>query len=86
MVNRCSVYGCRTNHDDGNVGVVFGLKSVKELERKQRWFRFCNRPDLRMDGCIFVCEKHFEKQYIKRNKGRLRLRKKMFPGLNNLTC
>ena len=79
MVNRCSVYGCRTNHDDGDVGVVFGLKSVKELERKQRWFRFCNRPDLRMDGCIFVCEKHFGKQYIKRNKGRLRLRKKMFP-------
>ena len=79
MVNKCSVFGCTTNHDGHEEGTVFGLKSVKDLERKALWFRFCNRKDLRMDGSVFVCSKHFEEKFIRRNSKQPRLIKKLLP-------
>ena len=73
MVNRCSVFGCFTNHKGHQKGIVFGSKSVKEPDRRQQWIRFCNRQDLRPDSAVFICEKHFEEKYIKRNKEQPRL-------------
>ena len=79
MVNKCSVFGCFTNHEGHEVGTVFGLKSVKDLERKRQWFRFCNRNDLKPDGSVFVCAKHFEEKFMRRNSRQPRLIKKLFP-------
>ena len=80
MVNKCSVYGCYTNFDGHECGTVFGLHTVKDPERKNTWFNFCNRSDLDPGSLsIFVCEKHFEPKYIKRNKERSRLVNSLFP-------
>jgi hypothetical protein len=80
MVNKCSVFGCFTNHGGGHdEGTVFGLKRVKDLERKRQWFRFCNRNDIEMNGSVFICSKHFEEKFIKRNSKQPRLIKKLSP-------
>ena len=79
MVNKCSVFGCKTNYDGHDAGTVFGLKAVKDPERKAKWFAFCNRKDLRPDGSIFVCEKHFEEKFMRRNDKQPRLNKNLNP-------
>ena len=80
MVNKCSVFGCFTNFDGHERGTVFGLHTVKDTERREIWLKFCNRKDLRADSkCIFVCEKHFDDKYIKRNLERLRLINELDP-------
>ena len=56
--------------------LFFGLKSGKDYDWKQRWYRFCNRLDLKLDSSIFMCENHFEEQYVKRNVRQPRLIKK----------
>ena len=80
MVYKCSVYGCYTNHGGGHdEGTVFGLKRVKDLDCKREWFRFCNRNDIEMNGSVFICSKHFEEKFRKRNSKQPRLVKKLFP-------
>ena len=82
MPDKCSVYGCFTNFKGHEKGNVFPLhrhcKGNVDLE--QRWFRFLNRNDITLQSkYIFICEKHFEEKYIKRNKVSPRLRKELVP-------
>ena len=79
MVNKCSVYRCYTNHAGHQSGIVFGLKSVKNADLKNKWLKFCNRPELTTENSVFICEKHFEEKYIKRNKNISRLIKSLNP-------
>ena len=79
MVNKCSVFGCSTNYEGHEAGTVFGLKSVKDIVRKQQWFRFCNRSDLNPNSSIFIFEKHFEEKFMKRNDKQPRLINKLNP-------
>ena len=67
MVNKCSVYGCLTNHDGHEQGAVFGLKSVEDPGQRDQWLRFCNRSDLKPDGSVFICAKHFDEKFMRRN-------------------
>ena len=80
MVNKCSVFGCFTNFEGHESGTVFVLHTLKDPEQKMIWFRFCNRSDLNINGgCLFICEKHFEEKFIKRNDMRPRLIKHLIP-------
>lgn len=78
MVNSCSVYGCYNKKDDPKIAV---FKIPKEEEIRKRWLKFLNRRDLNENSSyIFVCEKHFEEQYLNRdNKQRVRFRKGISP-------
>ena len=75
MVNKCSVYGCKSNNYTGHESrTVFGLQRIKDEELKKRWFKFVNRKDLDVNSTsIFVCDKHFEEKYVNRNEKRPRL-------------
>ena len=79
MVNKCSVYGCLTNHDGHEQGTVFGLKSVEDPGQRDQWLRFCNRSDLKPDGSVFICAKHFDEKFMRRNDKQPRLIKKLLP-------
>ena len=80
MVNKCSVFGCFTNFKGHEVGTVFGLHSFKDIELKKKWIKFINREDIdEKSECVYVCEKHFEEKFIKRNAARPRLIKKLHP-------
>ena len=80
MVNKCSVFGCSTNFDGHESGTVFGLHTVNDPERKLQWFKFCNRNDLKIESkSIFLCEKHFDEKFIKRNNQRPRLNNHLNP-------
>ena len=79
MVNKCSVFGCSTNHDGHDAGTVFGLKSVKDPEQRDKWIRFCNRKDLNTEGSVFICAKHFEEKYMRHNDKQPRLITKLNP-------
>ena len=75
MVNKCSVYGCKSNNYTGHESrTVFGLQRIKDEELKKRWFKFVNRKDLDVNSTsIFVCDKHFEEKYVNKNEKRPRL-------------
>ena len=61
-------------------GTVFGLHSLKDIELKNKWIRFINRKDIDLKSeCVFVCDKHFEEKFIKRNNNRPRLIKELNP-------
>ena len=79
MVNKCSVFGCFTNHAGHDSGTVFGLKSLNDAEQRNKWIKFINRQDLNSDGSVFVCEKHFEEKFMKRNEKQPRLLKNLLP-------
>ena len=79
MVNKCSVFGCFTNHSGHEAGTVFGLKSLKDQDQKAKWIKFINRRDINVDGCVFVCEKHFEERFMRRNEKQPRLIKELLP-------
>ena len=79
MVNKCSVFGCSTNYEGKEVGTVFGLKSIKDPEQRDKWIRFCNRKDMNAEGSIFICSKHFEEKFIRRNDKQPRLITKLLP-------
>ena len=77
MINRCSVYMyAEPLTKSEKLELFFGLKSGKDYDWKQRCYRFCNRLDLKLDSSIFMCENHFEEQYVKRNVRQPRLIKK----------
>ena len=62
MVNKHRVFGCFTNYEGHEAGKVFGLKSVKDIDWKQQWFRFCNQSDRNPKSSISVCKKRFVRQ------------------------
>ena len=70
MVNKCNVNGCRTNWQRHDAGAVFALP---KSELKSEWIKFLNRKDADMLKTIFICEKHFEEKFLKRNENRVRL-------------
>ena len=37
----------------------------KDLDRRMRWIRFVNRKDFVVTKYTRICEKHFEKQYVR---------------------
>ena len=73
------MFGCFTNHYGHEAGTVFGLKSLKDQDQKAKWIKFINRRDINVDGCVFVCEKHFEERFMRRNEKQPRLIKEMLP-------
>ena len=80
MVNKCSVFGCFTNFKGHEGGTVFNMHSLKDLELKKKWIKFINRKDIDLKSeCVFVCVKHFEEKFIKRNNERPRLIKELNP-------
>ena len=44
-----------------------GQRSVKDVNQKKWWFRFCNRRNLNANSSIFICKTHFEKRFMKLN-------------------
>ena len=77
MGNKCKVKGCKTNYQKHNCGAVFKLPGNPEI--KQRWIKFLNRKDINDLRSVFICEKHFEEKYLKRNQTRTRLDMSMLP-------
>jgi len=77
MVNKCRVLGCTTNYQGHESAAVFKLPKNEEV--KQRWIKFLNRKDVHELKNVFVCEKHFEEKYLKRNDDRVRLINSLFP-------
>ena len=71
MVNKCNAAGCFTNHPGYNTGTVFKIPKNEEL--RLIWIKFLNRTDIDSLLHIFLCEKHFEEKYLKKNDNRTRL-------------
>lgn len=77
MVNKCSVFGCDTNHKPNSKGAVFGLP--KEEDLKRRWIVFLHRNNISNLKNIFICEKHFQDKFLNKNEKRTRLIMKIKP-------
>ena len=72
MVNVCSVYKCYSNKAGHPTKAAF--KIPKDLERRKSWLKFLNRKDLSENmNYIYICELHFEEQFMNRNENRVRL-------------
>ena len=68
MVNKCCIYNCRSNDARENHTVVFLFPRDDDL--KKIWVRFVNRKDWFPSNSSVLCTKHFEKKYLKWEKGR----------------
>ena len=71
MVNRCNATGCYTNYPGHDSGSVFSLPKDENLRKS--WIKFLNRKNVESLKNIFLCEKHFESKYLKKNENRVRL-------------
>lgn len=71
MVNRCNVIGCSTNFPGHNEGAIFKLPKDKDL--RSIWIKFINRDDINLLKNVFICENHFENQYLNKTGSRARL-------------
>ena len=52
---------------------MFGLP--KDGEQRKKWIEFLNRPDSSSLKSLFVCQKYFEMDLVKRNEKRMKLLK-----------
>ena len=71
MVNRCNATGCYTNYPGHDSGAVFSLPKDEKI--RAAWIKFLNRKDADSLKNIYLCEKHFESKYMKKNENRIRL-------------
>ena len=76
MVNKCNVNGFRTNWHGHPTGAVFKLPNNN---LKDHWIRFLNRSGVDGLKTVFICEKHFEKRFLKTNENRFRLNSSLNP-------
>ena len=63
MVNKCSIYNCRSNYAGENHIVVFLFPRDDDL--KKIWIRFVNRKNWSPSNSRVICIKHFEKNIFK---------------------
>ena len=72
MPNVCSCAGCYSNKTGHPSKAAFRIPQGSDL--KDRWLKFINRKDLTGEmKYVYVCELHFEEQYLNRTNSRLRL-------------
>ena len=82
MPDKCYIFKCRSNYDDGPKETVFFFPDEKkECDLRQRWIKFVNRVDWKLIKKSCICRKHFEPRYYKRGAQgkRYRLVKKLKP-------
>ena len=82
MPDKCCIFKCRSNYDDGPKETVFFFPDEKkECDLRQRWIKFVNRVDWKPTKKSCICRKHFESQYYKKGAQgkRYRLVKKLKP-------
>ena len=82
MLDKCCVYKCRSNYDDGPKETVFFFPDErKDYDLRQRWIKFVNRDDWKPSKKSCICRKHFEAKYYKTGAQgkRYRLVKKQKP-------
>lgn len=77
MVNKCGVIGCSTNYLGHSIGAVFRLPKNEYL--RSRWIKFLNRNDIYRLKTVYICVKHFDEKYLKRNENRVRLINYLLP-------
>ena len=72
MVNICSVFHCNSNKPGYPKKTAFRIP--KNEEKREYWLKFLNRKDLNLNmDFIYICELHFEEQFLSRNENRVRL-------------
>ena len=82
MPDKCCIFKCRSNYDDGPKETVFFFPDEKkECDLRQSWIKFVNRVDWKPTKKSCICRKHFEPQYYKKGAQgkRYRLVKKLKP-------
>ena len=77
MVNKCNATCCFSNYPGHDSATLFKLPEDKDLQLK--WIKFLNRETTSSLKNIFLCEKHFEDKYLKKNEKRSRLILSMRP-------
>ena len=66
MPDKCCIYKCRSNYDDGPKETVFFFPGEKkDNDLRQRWIKFVNREDWKPSKKSCICRKHFEPKYYK---------------------
>ena len=82
MPDKCCIFNCRSNYDNGPKETVFFFPDEeKDYHLRQRWIRSVNREDWKPSKKLCICQKHFEPHYYKagtKGKG-YRLIKKLKP-------
>ena len=82
MPDKCCVFNCRSNYDNGPKETVFFFPDEKkDYDLRQRWIRFVNREGWKLSKKSCICRKHFESHYCKTGAQgkRYRLVKKLKP-------
>ena len=77
MVNRCNASGCYTNYPGHNSAAVFRLPNDPQLQAT--WVKFLNRTDVHTLKNIFLCQHHFENNYLNNSRSRILLKMDMNP-------
>ena len=69
--------GCPTNHNDNATGAVFGLPQNENL--RSQWIKLSKCQNASALKNSFICEKHFEDRFLKKNEKRCRLNNHLNP-------
>ena len=72
MVNKCYVFGCRSNYKGEEIVPVFSFRSNEDI--KDRWIKFVNRKDWQPTSSAVICIKHFEGKFLKKGEHEKRFR------------
>lgn len=80
-MSRCCVKNCKSNRKDG----VTLFKMPEEPQKiKDEWISFfltCEMDENYLKTQIFVCEKHFEEEFLIQKSNRLILKKNSVPSI-----
>ena len=81
MPDKCCVFKCRSDYDNGPKETFFSFPNKKKHDLRQRRIKFVNREGWKPSKKLCICRKHFEPHYYKTgaNGKRHRLIKKLNP-------